>query len=127
MGASNASSSLLRPKEHVVDHPDVLFNSEIEIQTITLDDWAEKHGVKKVDFLWLDMQGYELAALKAAHVALKSVLAIYTEVSLRETYEGVPLYSDVRDWLEERGFRVEREESPWPDVGNVLLVRQEAH
>lgn len=123
-GVSDGSSSLLPPKEHLTEHPDVYFQTEIEVQTTTLDDWVRKHGVQRVDFLWLDMQGSELAALKAAPLVLSLVRAIYIEVSLKEMYEGVPLYPEVREWLEIRGFRVEREELPWPDMGNVLFVRQ---
>lgn len=69
------------------------------------------------------MQGYELAMLKASCALLKTVSAIYTEVSLKEFYEGAPLYPEVCGWLEQQGFRVEREELAWADAGNVLFVR----
>ena len=52
---------------------------------------------------------------------LASVRAIYTEVSLLQMYEGTPLYPDYRRWLEARGFRVELEDLPWRDMGNVLF------
>src|SRR5438132_8350317 len=60
-GSSDGSSSLLEPKEHLQDHPDVLFKKTIDVITITLDDWAAQHGIDHIDFLWLDMQGAELA------------------------------------------------------------------
>lgn len=121
-GTSDGSSSLLEPKEHLTEHPEVHFNSRIEIPVMTLDDWSEKYGVRNADLLWLDMQGNELAAMKAGERILGTVRAIHIEVSLKEVYRGVPLYPEVRQWLEARGFKVVREELPWPDMGNVLFV-----
>lgn len=122
-GTSDGSSSLLEPKEHLTEHPEVHFNSRIEIPVMTLDDWSEKYGVRNAHLLWLDMQGNELAAMKAGERILGTVMAIHIEVSLKEVYRGVPLYPEVRQWLEARGFKVVREELPWPDMGNVLFVR----
>lgn len=123
-GASDGSSSFLQPKDHLTDHPDVFFNNDITVQTITLDDWAAKNGIAQVHLLWLDMQGFELEVLKASTVILPKVNAIHMEVSTRSTYEGVPLFNEVRNWMESQGFRVEVEAIPkgW-DMGNVLFVR----
>jgi len=122
-GESNGSSSLLPPKEHLIIHPSVSFDEKILVKTITIDDWARISNIQKVDFLWLDLQGVELKVLKSGTELLKSVKVIYTEVSLVENYEGGELYSDLREWLEFKGFRVVREELPWVDMGNVLFVR----
>jgi 2-O-methyltransferase len=123
-GGSNASSSILKPKRHLEIHPEVEFKNSIEVKGITLDRWATENEIERVDFLWLDLQGAELAVLKAAPRILQNTSAIYMEVSLIETYEGCPLYAEVRGWLEARGFVVDREELPWVDGGNVLFVRQ---
>jgi FkbM family methyltransferase len=122
-GESIASSSLLVPQAHLEDHPGVHFRDTIQITTVTLPQWQRDHAIDQVDFLWLDMQGYELAVLKAATATLPTVKAIYTEVSLKETYQGVPLYGEVKAWLEGQGFCVEAEAMPWPDMGNVLFVK----
>jgi FkbM family methyltransferase len=122
-GQSDASSSLLIPKEHLSVHPGVVFNSVIEVPTMTLDLWAEENMVNKVDFLWLDMQGCELSMLKASPRILRNVRVIRTEVFLKELYEGAPLYVEVREWLENHGFRVELEKLAWNDAGYILFVR----
>lgn len=103
-GIPSASSSLLRPKDHLIHAPHVLFNSEITVPIITIDEWAKENGVKSIDFMWLDMQGYELNALKAAPQIMKTVKAILTEVEFVEAYEGQYLFDDVKTWLEEQGF-----------------------
>lgn len=124
-GASDGSSSFLQPKDHLTDHPDVFFNEDITVQTITLDEWAATQQLDHIDLLWLDMQGFELEVLKASSVILPTVKAIHMEVSTRATYESVPLYPEVKAWMEANGFRVEVEAIPagW-DMGNVLFVRK---
>lgn len=123
-GASDGSSSLLAPKEHLKDHPDVFFNQTIKVTTQTLDTWAADQQLDHVDLLWLDMQGFELEVLKASRIILPTVKAIHMEVSTRATYEGVPLYHEVKEWMQSNGFKAEVEAIPqgW-DMGNVLFVR----
>ena len=122
-GDSDGSSSLLLPKKHLTEHPGVVFNTSLRIQAVTLDSWAAENSISHVDFLWLDMQGYELHALKSAGSVLPSVSAIYSEVSLKEMYYGAPLYAELKQWLDDQGFSVYIESLPWEDMGNVLFVR----
>ena len=122
-GASDGSSSLLKPKEHLNMHPDVLFSNKIHVNQITIDCWTQQNNIQIVDFLWLDLQGYELPVLKAAQTILPKVRAVYTEVNLIENYSGCDLYPDLRNWMAEMGFKTEREALAWSDGGNVLFVR----
>lgn len=126
MNLSNtlSSSSLLKPKEHLNQHPEITFEKKIEIDTTTIDQWAIKNKISKIDFMWLDLQGIELEVLKSSESILKNVKVIYTEVSLIENYEGTALYEELKDFLISRGFRVDKEELPWQDMGNVLFVRE---
>jgi len=45
-------------------------------------------------------------------------------VCLKEVYAEVALYPKVRQWLQDQGFDVVREELPWHDGGNVLFTRR---
>lgn len=123
-GAQNASSSLLPPKDHLEIYPDIIFDKTIAIKTVNLDEWAKKEGVTKVDFMWLDLQGFELPVLKAAPNVLKTVKAIYTEVHTQETYEGVAQYDEMKVFLEGQGFEVKHEDLSYEEGGNVLFVRK---
>lgn len=120
-GRSTATSSLLEPT-HEFKNSDTLF-TPIEIQTTTLDDWAQKYQINHVDCLWLDMQGAELLALKAALSVLKTVSVIYTEVNFVPRYKDMPLYSEIKHWLTQQGFKVALEACNASDWGNVLFVR----
>ncbi|HSX26856.1 MAG TPA: FkbM family methyltransferase [Chlamydiales bacterium] len=98
------SSSLYPPKEHLKWAPEIAFDRTEIVDVATLDQWAEAQGVERVDFLWLDMQGYELPMMKASPKILSRVSAIFTELEFVEAYEGQPLYQEVRQWLEDQGF-----------------------
>jgi FkbM family methyltransferase len=98
------SSSLLNPSGHLHEFDNVPFNRKIEVDVVRLDDWAEREGVEKLDFLWLDLQGYELEALKGAERLLSKVSAVHVEVSHRQLYEGGVLYPELKLWLQQRGF-----------------------
>lgn len=125
-GASDASSSLLEPVDHLKDHPDTFFREKISTVTRSIDDWAAENNIKKVDMLWLDMQGFELKMLSASEIILDTVSVIHTEVSTKETYKDVEEYNQYRLFLESKGFQVELEAIPngW-DMGNVLFVKKQ--
>ncbi len=122
-GSSDGSSSLAAPKAVLTNHPDVVFDTKIDVQVTTLDAWASEHGVPRIDFLWLDVQGHELRILTASPRMLEGVSVIHAEVHLVEDYDGTPLYDDLRTWLSERGFWPVVERIDWFDGGNVLFAR----
>jgi FkbM family methyltransferase len=125
-GGSDASSSLLKPKEHLIFHPDTFFKKKISVNTLTLDSWAARQGVKHVDLLWLDMQGFELNMIKASPEILATVKIIHTEVSTKEIYLQGPLYNEYKTYLQSIGFEVFIEAIPagWY-MGNVLFIRKQ--
>lgn len=118
------SSSLLPPKEHIVVNHDVTFNKKIKVPVTTIDAWAKSAGVDHIDFMWLDMQGYELNTLKASPRILKTVKMILTEVEFIEAYEGQYQYQVVKTWLEEQGFTMVAQNFNAIDwFGDALFVR----
>ncbi|QOV91410.1 FkbM family methyltransferase [Humisphaera borealis] len=122
-GRSDASSSLLKPKAHLDVNPDVTFDETVSVPVVSLDDWAREYSISRVDFLWLDLQGYELPALRGGTQLLRKVKAIQVEVNLIEVFEGVALYHQVRSWLESQGFKIHLVDFPVDDQGDVLFVR----
>jgi FkbM family methyltransferase len=117
------SSSLLAPSTTRQEFPFVDFQKEtIRVQVTRLDVWAAEKKVTRVDFLWLDLQGVELAALEGCGDLLATVSAIHCEVQNVPLYEGAPLYPEVSRWLKKHGFRIARE-AVFRRGGNVLFVR----
>lgn len=117
------SSSLLPPsKNHTAEYSFVSFGKHIDVEVTSIDEWAQKHGVDRVDFMRLDMQGYEIEALKGAEHTLQTTSAIQLEVSHIPLYQGAPLYAEVKTWMAERGFRP-AVKAVFRVGGNVLFVR----
>lgn len=123
-GGSDGSSSLLQPKEHLVDHQATVFEKVIKVKALSLDDWAVQNSIPHIDLLWLDMQGFEMDMLMASKHIFPTVKVIHTEISVKETYVGVKQYEEFKEWLLKKGFIVAIEAIPqgW-DMGNVLFIK----
>lgn len=101
-----ASSSLLTMNAtHEMAAPGSAAVGSEHVDISTLDDVAPAYldSARKV-FLKIDTQGFELEILKGAAETLSLVDGMLLELSLVELYEGQPLWTDVIDWLKERGF-----------------------
>jgi len=102
--ASNGeSSSILEFGTHSTEHPHVTFIESREQTTIRLDSLFEKHNISpnKFNFMNIDIQGKELAALKSMGDNLKYVDYIYTEVNEKELYTGCCFISDLDKFLKD--------------------------
>lgn len=122
-GIVSMSSSLLEPKEHLEYSHDTLFNKDIEVDTINLDEWAISVNLPRIDFLKLDIQGYELNVIKAAPKIFSTVKALLLEVEFVEAYKGQYLYQDIKNWLEAQGFELNcLYVNSW--FGDALFIRK---
>lgn len=77
---------------------------KIELPTFTLNEILQKRNINKVDFIKLDVQGYELEILKGAEKYLKECEAILCEVSLIALHKNCPLLIDVVDYMDKFNF-----------------------
>jgi 2-O-methyltransferase len=98
------SGSIRKPKNHLIYHPTITFDSTIDVETTTLDKWCEQQGVDVIDFLWMDVQGAEFDVFRGGANALKRTRFLYTEYSDREIYEGQGTLAQITDHL--RDFEV---------------------
>jgi len=73
-------------------------------KTVALDEIIEKNNIDKVDFLKLDVQGYELEVLKGFRRHIENTEVILSEVSLLDIHKGVPLVRDVLNFMYEFSF-----------------------
>lgn len=73
-----------------------------------LDYYCELQNITVVDFLKLDIQGWELKCLGGARTLLTEnrIRFIYVEVNFVELYEGQIFYEDVARYLRNFGFRL---------------------
>jgi hypothetical protein len=74
--------------------------------TSKLDSLLANGKYSSVDFLKLDVQGYELQVFEGASDALAHATAVLMEVSLVPINSGCPLIAEVIAYLNGFGFRV---------------------
>lgn len=96
------SSSFLTPSEIKKKYhgKKVAISSELTVEQVRLDDMVDG----EIDILKLDLQGYELEALKGAERSLPSTKLILTEVEFVPLYENQPLFGDLDVFLRGQGF-----------------------
>ena len=100
----NKSSSLLAPKEHLRTHSWLTFDEKIEVTTQRLDTFCERHNIRRIDFLYLDVQGAELMVLAGAGPLIGRIGAAWLEVEQIELYAGQPLRPDVESFMLAHNF-----------------------
>ncbi len=94
----------------------------IDVPCVVLDDWAQEHLKKPINFLWLDLEGVELQVLQASPQTLKSAQAIYVETNFKEFRYNMSQYSHLKNFLQSAGFMLV---AHWynADQGNALFVK----
>jgi len=114
------ASSLLDMTPAQKYHYQVSPAGETLVDVKRLDDYRAERSLPCPDLIKLDIQGYELEALRAADECLQNCNAVLTEVSFLEFYANQCLFHDVVQFLAEKGFRLTALGSK-TNLGNRLL------
>lgn len=96
-----------------------------QIHCMTIDSWANLYDVTSIDFMWLDMEGHELYALKHAKKILESVKAIYTEISFIPVRINSCNHNDLKTFLEEHGFTEVWRWEVGNGYGDALFIKKD--
>lgn len=80
----------------------------IPVPVRTLDSYCEERGVRSIDLLKLDTQGYDLAVLAGSRrlLAERRVRQVLIEVTYCELYRGMPAPDAVHATLRGHGLRL---------------------
>lgn len=118
------SASLLKPKDHLLQYPQIQFNGSIEVPVTTLSDYFKTDDIRNYNFLNMDVQGFELSVLKGGMAIISALDAIYTEVNRAELYEGCAQIQHIDSFLSE--FNFHRVETYWAceTWGEALYVKR---
>lgn len=108
---SDQFSSFLTPDNSSVPDFDGL-NEPEHVETVAvypLDEvfpvLQQRLGFRR-PYLKLDTQGFDLEVVQGASATLRHVIAMQTEASIINIYEGMPGYMDTIRFLNERGFDI---------------------
>jgi FkbM family methyltransferase len=81
-------------------------NQLIEIEVTTVDRFCHGQGIKAIDILKIDVQGYEIGVLTGANQILKQTSCCTVEVSLYDFYEGSTSLLQVEQLMQQSGHRL---------------------
>jgi len=76
----------------------------VEVQQVRLEEVLDPGCI--VDLLKLDLQGYELEALKGCGSLIERIKIITTEIEFVPLYDGQPLFGDIDVFLRAHGFKL---------------------
>ena len=115
------SSSLLEFGTHKISYPDIDYISTIKVEIKSLDAWLEENFINKYayNFINIDIQGYELEALKGMPNQLKIAEYVYLEVNFEEVYIGCSQIKDIDQFLLKFGFKrvgLRKTDKGWGDA-----------
>lgn len=101
------STSMLELNIHAIEYPHIVEMAKVEVKVKQIDTWVGELGVERnvYNLLNLDIQGYELKALKGCVNQLRYVDYIYTEVNKEELYRGCASYVEIDNFLGQHGFK----------------------
>lgn len=118
------SSSILPLGTHAVEHPEVHYVAQIDLQATTVDALAAEKAIGQARFMNIDVQGAELEVLKGAETYLAGVQYVYTEVNEAELYQGCALMEELRSWLQDHRFDLVEEQLTRHGWGDALFTRR---
>jgi FkbM family methyltransferase len=102
---SFSDSASLRPLANAGrDYFGLTDGPTVTVPVATLNDWCTRTNVPVPDLLKLDLQGFELDALRGAENLLPRVRYVLTEVSFAEFYRGQALFTSISRYLADHGF-----------------------
>jgi len=95
------SNFVISPEEY--DNPTF---KRREIKVVTIDSLIEKNEIKIPDLVKLDIQGFELEALKGASKIFGVTEIIIVEVSLFKYHYKTPTFEEIIGFMGEKGYDV---------------------
>jgi len=108
--ASNGgeSSSVLKPLNHPIYYPDIVFGEPIEIPVRTFESLVEEFNIDMNNFniLVSDAQGYDLEAIKGFGPYITSFELIIAEYINSNLYENEASLNDMINYLTPLSFKL---------------------
>lgn len=101
------SSSILDFGTHQNHHPGVRYVGDIIVPMDRMSNLVRDFqlNLENYNFINLDIQGFELEALKSFDDLLNGFDYIYTEVNTGDVYKGCPRMVDIDNHLSQFGFK----------------------
>ena len=122
-GNPHSASSILQPGSVRDVYPGLDFDKSIEVDALDLDSLVASQKIKKIDLLWLDLQGAELDVMSGSEDALRIVNLIHVEVNRKALYKSGATFREVNKFLDTAGFMLLKLNMTFLS-GNALYLRK---
>jgi FkbM family methyltransferase len=104
------ASSMLKIDFSLRDTNDPDYNrpnvqKEITVDGVRLDTFVNENNIENIDLLCIDLQGYELNAIKSLGDHLHNVKYIITECSIKSTYTNGSSFEELNKYLNDYNFK----------------------
>jgi FkbM family methyltransferase len=119
---SGQSSSILNPKLHLSQYPHIIFNSTEEVDMFRLDDM--NIDLDNINFINIDVQGYELEVFKGAEKTLNNIDYIMSEINRDEVYENCVKIDELIEFLKLYGFELVEQDWAGGTWGDGLFIKK---
>jgi FkbM family methyltransferase len=108
-GTAQMHAAAYSPASHIVTAPASADDSLVSVETVTLDDYCEQHGITHVDILKTDTEGHDLEVLKGAARLLAGgrVEWVLTEATFDAEDRSHSLFGPMQAFLSDHGM------TPW--------------
>ncbi len=116
------TNSLLRPQKTGLTSDEQVHNlTQIQVDSIVLDDFCIAENITHIDILKMDIQGEEYNALKGLGKMLStaSIDLIYSEIYFVQQYERQPLFHDISKLLFDYGYLLQDIYNPIYGNGSI--------
>lgn len=124
-GTNDGASSVYEPLPGKI----LPWDKDPEYQKITVpctrvDDWMKQWPGKKVDAVWMDVQGAELRVLNGFGDLLDHVSVIATEVETEPVYQGDTVqFPELNKFMFEHDFVLIKYVQSWEKEADLLYVK----
>lgn len=98
-------SSILDINKDNIHYPNEKLK-QIDVEISTLDFFFKNKSILRPSLLKLDVQGYELEALKGGVTILKHIDYIIIEANLEQLYQDQPSFTELNKYLNDVGFEL---------------------
>lgn len=102
-------SSFLEPDQTIISIANNVVEEKEKVAIKKLDSiidiLKEEHLINNI-YLKMDTQGYDLEVVKGAENTLPQVLALQTEMSLKNIYQNMPSFMESYEVLSQKGYEI---------------------
>ena len=93
------SGSPSKPTGHLKRSPEIKFMQPVALPSRRLDSWCLAYGKTKIDFIWADLQGSQIAFINGGRKSLEHTTYLYIECHTKPLYEDEPTQDELIEML----------------------------